>query len=209
MDKSVKISIIVPIYRIQEEYLKKCVNSLQKQTMNDIEILLVDDGSPDRCGILCDEYARADSRIKVIHQQNKGVAIARNIGMMNATGKYLMFVDPDDWMELDCCERLFWEIENRGVEVVLFQRCGENEYYGRTEYFERINSCYLDKSDLRVIQLSILKHIPNKYHLVAGAPWGKIIRREYILNYDIIFPEKNKMIYLAFIFLSIFVVLII
>ncbi|MDE6844536.1 MAG: glycosyltransferase [Lachnospiraceae bacterium] len=192
MNEVVKISIIVPIYRIKESYLKKCVNSLQKQTLNDIEILLIDDGSPDQCGILCDEYARVDRRIRVFHQQNKGVAIARNIGMLNAIGKYLMFVDPDDWMELDCCERLFMEIENRDVEVVLFQRCGENEYTGMTEYFEKINSCYLDKRDLRAIQLSILRHNPNKYNLIAGAPWGKLIKREYILNHEIKFPEKVR-----------------
>lgn len=187
-----KISIIVPIYRIREEYLKKCINSLQRQTLTDIEILLIDDGSPDQCGVICDEYAGADSRIKVFHQQNKGVSIARNIGMMNATGKYLMFADPDDWMELDCCERLFKEIENRDVEVVLFQRCEENEYNGMTKYFEKINSCYLDKSDITAIQLNILSHNPNKYNLVVGAPWGKIIKREYILKHDIKFPEKIR-----------------
>lgn len=189
MNKSVKISIIVPIYKIKENYIRKCIDSLQRQTLKDIEILLIDDGSPDQCGIICDEYVRADDRIKVFHQQNKGVAIARNVGIKNAAGKYLMFVDPDDWMELDCCERLIGEIENRNVDVVLFQRCGENEYSGMTEYFETINSCYLDKSDLRAMQLSILRHNSNKFNLVAGAPWGKLIKREYILNHNIEFPE--------------------
>lgn len=190
LKESLKISIIVPIYKIKERYLRKCINSLQEQTLQNIEILLVDDGSPDKCGIICDEYAKTDDRIKVFHQQNQGVSIARNVGMINAAGKYLMFVDPDDWLEPDCCERLFQEIENRGVKVVLFQRCEENEYKGITEYFEGIDSCYLNKDDLAVIQLSILSHKVNKYNLVIGAPWGKIIRREYVFNYDIKFPVK-------------------
>lgn len=190
--ESVKISIIVPIYRIQLKYLKKCISSLQNQTLSNIEILLIDDGSPDCCGIICDEYAKTDCRIKVFHQQNKGVSIARNFGMINAIGKYLMFVDPDDWIEQDCCERLFKEIEDRGTEVVLFQRCEENEYTGLTKYFEGVDSCYLGKYDLSSVQLDILKHNANRFNLVAGAPWGKIIRKEYILEHGIKFPEKVR-----------------
>ena len=99
------ISIIVPIYNV-EKYLKKCIDSLINQTYKNIEIILVDDESPDNCGRICDEYARLDNRIKVIHQNNSGVGKARENGMDIALGKYLTFVDSDDWIEPEFCERM-------------------------------------------------------------------------------------------------------
>ena len=89
------ITIVVPIYKV-EKYLGRCIDSLVAQTYPNIEIILADDGSPDRCGAICDEYAQKDSRIKVIHQENKGVAAARNAALDIAQGEYIMFVDSDD-----------------------------------------------------------------------------------------------------------------
>lgn len=97
-------SIIIPIYKVQD-YLEKCVNSVCNQTYREIEIILVDDGSPDNCPSMCDEYARLDSRIKVIHKENGGLSDARNRGMAIATGDYILFVDSDDYIETDTCER--------------------------------------------------------------------------------------------------------
>ena len=91
------ISVIVPIYNV-EKYLPQCVESLMNQTLKDIEIILVDDGSPDCCPVICDEYAEKDKRIKVIHQKNAGVSAARNEGLKNAQGAFIGFVDPDDWV---------------------------------------------------------------------------------------------------------------
>lgn len=99
-----KISIIVPCYKVMD-FLPQCVDSLLSQTYKDIEIILVDDGSPDETGKLCDEYAKKDNRIKVIHKQNEGLAAARNTGQDAATGFAMMFVDSDDWLEPDCCEK--------------------------------------------------------------------------------------------------------
>ncbi len=98
-------SIIIPIYKV-ENYLDKCVQSIINQTYKNIEIILVDDGSPDNCPAMCDEYAKKDTRIKVIHKENGGLSDARNAGIAAATGKYIIFVDSDDYIEIDTCERL-------------------------------------------------------------------------------------------------------
>ena len=97
-------SIIVPIYKV-EKYLEKCVSSLRNQTFGDIEIILVDDGSPDRCPNMCDQFAAVDDRIRIIHKKNGGLSDARNAGLAVAQGEYVFFVDSDDYLELDACER--------------------------------------------------------------------------------------------------------
>lgn len=100
-----KISIIVPIYNV-EKYLSDCIDSLSAQTYPNIEIILVDDGSPDHCPQICDQYVKQDSRIKVIHKKNGGLSDARNVGLKAASGKYIMYVDSDDYIEIDACEQL-------------------------------------------------------------------------------------------------------
>lgn len=103
------ISIIVPIYNV-EPYIEKCIDSLIAQTYKDIEIILVDDGSPDRCGEICDQYAKTDKRIVVIHQNNQGVSAARNAGLNAAKGEYIGFCDPDDYVEPEMYRRLYDEM---------------------------------------------------------------------------------------------------
>lgn len=93
-----KLSIIVPVYKV-ESFIEKCITSLQNQTYPNLEIILVDDGSPDNCPAICERYAESDSRIKVIHKQNGGLCSARNAGLDVATGEYVTFVDSDDWIE--------------------------------------------------------------------------------------------------------------
>ncbi len=95
-----QISVIVPIYKV-ERYLRRCVDSILSQTFSDLEVILVDDGSPDQCGAICDEYAAADPRVKVIHKPNGGLSSARNAGIEAATGEYLAFIDSDDWLDAD------------------------------------------------------------------------------------------------------------
>lgn len=115
--ESNKISIIVPVYKV-EQYLERCVNSLINQTYKNIEIILVDDGSPDQCPKMCDDYASEDSRIKVIHKKNGGLSDARNAGLRIATGEYVMYVDSDDYVEKNSCEKL---IENAigNIDVIV------------------------------------------------------------------------------------------
>ena len=98
------VSVIVPVYKV-EEYLPRCLDSLCRQSLKNIEIILIDDASPDRCGKICDTYAAKDARFKVIHlKTNQGLSVARNIGIEHAISDYLMFVDSDDWVHEDFCK---------------------------------------------------------------------------------------------------------
>ena len=99
----IEISVIVPVYKV-EKYLRKCVYSILTQSFIDFELILVDDGSPDNCGLICDEYATKDHRVKVIHKENGGLSDARNIGLDQMQGKYVFFVDSDDWISSDALE---------------------------------------------------------------------------------------------------------
>lgn len=110
------ISIIVPVYKV-EPFLRRCVDSLVNQTYHDLEIILVDDGSPDNCGKICDEYAATDSRIHVIHKQNGGLSSARNAGLEVARGEYIAFVDSDDWVEADTYAKLYELIQQYNADI--------------------------------------------------------------------------------------------
>ncbi len=112
------ISVVVPVYNA-EKYLLRCVQSIQNQTYKNLEIILVDDGSPDNCPSMCDEFAKADNRIKVIHKENGGQGLARNDGMNIATGEYITFVDSDDWVALDHIENLYKALKKANAEMVI------------------------------------------------------------------------------------------
>ena len=120
-----KISVIVPVYKV-EPYLRKCLDSIVGQTYRNLEIILVDDGSPDNCGAICDEYAAGDERIKVIHKENGGVASARNAGLDMATGDYIGWVDSDDWIEPEMFEAMLEAMASRNADIVI---CGRQEHY--------------------------------------------------------------------------------
>lgn len=112
-----KFSVVVPMYNV-EAFLPECVESIRNQTLEDIEIILVDDGSPDRCGEMAEEYAKLDFRIKVVHRANGGLGPARNSGMKVATGEYIGFVDSDDWVDSDMFERLYKAASAAHADVV-------------------------------------------------------------------------------------------
>ena len=114
-----KVSIIVPVYKV-EKYLNRCIDSILTQTFTEWEMILVDDGSPDRSGEICDEYALRDSRIKVLHKQNGGPSSARNLGIEHAQGKYIWFVDSDDWIEHGALHRIFNVMDNSNADVCFF-----------------------------------------------------------------------------------------
>lgn len=120
-----KISIIVPIYKV-EEYLDKCVTSLINQTYKNIEIILVDDGSPDNCPKMCDEWQQKDERIKVIHKPNGGLSDARNVGIEASTGDYIMLVDSDDYVDETILEKLYNTLKETDVD---FSMCGALKFY--------------------------------------------------------------------------------
>ena len=119
-----KISVIVPVYKA-EAYLRRCVDSILAQTFQDFEVLLIDDGSPDRSGEICDEYARKDRRVRVFHKENGGVSSARNVGIEKALGTWIMFVDADDWLCADTisyCSSFFSEADLIRFSYVLYQK---------------------------------------------------------------------------------------
>ena len=167
------ISVIIPVDKV-EPYLKRCVDSVRQQTYQNLEIILVDDGSPDRCGEMCDAYAREDSRIKVIHKENGGQSSARNMALDVMTGDYVGFVDSDDWIEPNMFTCLYELVRDHGAQIAV---CGVqlnwdngktalfNEEYPRCkdiEYWSRIDA-------LR--ELAINTKITN-------APWNKLFERQ-------------------------------
>ena len=114
------ISIIVPVYNV-EAYIHQCIKSIIEQSYKNLEIILVDDGSKDKSGKICDDYARKDKRIKVIHKKNGGLSDSRNAGITVATGKYIAFVDSDDWIEKNMYEKMYNECEKFGADICI---CG-------------------------------------------------------------------------------------
>lgn len=130
------ISVIVPVYKA-EAYLERCVNSIRSQTYENLEIILVDDGSPDRCGEMCDTFAAEDSRIRVFHKENGGQSSARNLGLNNISGEYVGFVDSDDWIEPDMYRHLYDLIVQHNAQIAC---CGvQKDFFdGSISYFNRM-----------------------------------------------------------------------
>ena len=171
------ISVIVPIYNV-EPYLHRCVDSILQQTYRDFELILVDDGSPDSCGVICDEYAAADARVKVIHKSNGGLSDARNAGLEIAQGEYVAFVDSDDWVAPDYLEQLMTALIENAADI------SECEIL-RTEGEETISSGESGKSATfeTVAAMEQLIH-DGVFHQYV---WNKLYRRSVIA--DIIFPK--------------------
>lgn len=117
-----KISVVIPVYKV-ENFLDRCVQSVINQTLQDIEIILVDDESPDSCPQMCDEYAKQDNRIKVVHKKNEGLGFARNSGLDVAKGEYVTFLDSDDFVELNAYEILYNEACTNQLDICYFQHC--------------------------------------------------------------------------------------
>ena len=113
---SIMISVIVPVYEV-EAWLPDCVDSILGQTLTEFELILIDDGSPDRCGDICDNYAAQDPRVRVIHQQNAGLSAARNAGIRAASGRYLAFIDSDDLVPADYLELLLGAVQETGADI--------------------------------------------------------------------------------------------
>lgn len=179
-----KISIIVPIYNV-EAYLHQCVDSLLAQTYDNIEIILVDDGSPDNCPAICDEYAERDSRITVIHKSNDGPSGARNSGMERATGEYVMFVDGDDWIDLETCALAIKASKDNNAEIVFWSYI--REFNSASLPKDVLADCHIFSSNAvkcsllkRIIGLSgeDLRHPENADSLVTV--WGKLYMKKIL-----------------------------
>lgn len=142
MGKKPLLSIIVPIYKV-ERYLKKCIDSILEQDFSDFELILVDDGSPDKCGAICDEYAQLDSRIQVIHKSNGGVSSARNAALDIVQGKYISFIDSDDYISTDFYEANIRHLqEHPDIDMVVATIAIEEEKSGaKRPYLNNLTSC--------------------------------------------------------------------
>ena len=149
-----KISIVVPIYNV-EKYVKKCIESLIKQTYKNIEIILVDDGSTDSSAEIIDEYANKDSRIIAIHQKNKGVSSARNTGLKAARGEYIGFVDPDDYVDCQMYEVMVNKLQASLADLVvcgyskIWESSGKTEKFCLTDKIVSAKNCLNDLFDFR------------------------------------------------------------
>ena len=172
-----KVSIIVPVYKA-EKYLHKCVDSLLAQTFRDFEILLIDDGSPDKSGNLCDEYAAKDSRVRVIHKKNGGVSSARQCGIDNALGEYTIHADPDDWVEPDMLEELYNKAIEDNADMVICDYFFNSKKYNETKYVKQKPS-----------ELACQTVIKELFQQLHGSCCNKLVRRVCYSNYNIRFPE--------------------
>lgn len=196
----VKFSVVVPIYNV-EKYIGEMIESLQKQTLKDIEIILVDDGSPDNSGVICDKFASRDERIKVIHKKNGGVSAARNDGLDIAQGEYIIFCDSDDWLPLDALEKLYNEGMRTDADIVI------GEVYQSEAGNDKMSRCYLrnftskDPGFIRkLIQADMYKTYCPMPHPVGpafgyGGPWNKAVKLSLIKENDIKFDVRVKGIF--------------
>lgn len=170
------LSVIIPIYNV-EPYLDRCMESIVNQTYKNLEIIMVDDGSPDNCPALCNQWQRKDDRIKVIHKKNGGLSDARNMGLSIATGEYIAFVDSDDFVDLDMYRAMIGALEKTGADI---STCGRYSYRNG-EVSERQTSS-------KEVILSSMQAINELLRggLIEEAAWDKVYKRS--LFNEIVFP---------------------
>ncbi len=185
------VSIVVPVYKV-EKYLARCVESLVNQSLHDIEIILVDDGSPDQSGKMCDQFAAKDSRIKTVHKENGGLSSARNAGMKEARGKYIGFVDSDDDVELNMYERLAQTAEEHHVDFVMadYKRINRNT----SSYVKTLNidSGYYDRQKIENDIFPALIMGENIDYGPLLSVWHCLYRREFLQKHNFMFDEEVR-----------------
>lgn len=176
------ISIIIPIYNVSQ-YLNECIQSVVNQSYKDFECVLIDDGSSDGCEMICDQWAQKDSRIKVIHQSNQGVSKARNRGIAEAQGEYIIFIDSDDWIDPNYLNELFQPIEKYNVDLVV---CGLQQQYNNGTFQN-----YSYKTGIIKIEKQFTNEFTdiNKQFLLFG-PVIKLYRKSIIQKHNIHFPPE-------------------
>lgn len=184
------ISIIVPIYKV-EKYLDDCIQSLINQTYRNIEIILVDDGSPDNSGLMCDEYAAKDNRIKVIHKENGGLVSARNAGYNAVTGQWHMYVDSDDWIDVKTCELLVdYVTKNENIDIVFWkviQDLNGKQIKGKMEWPCNENLHFYEEKDCLELARNVLI-----YKSGIATAYAKLINTQYSKNKGIRHDDRLK-----------------
>lgn len=167
-----KVTVIIPIYNV-EKYVREAIESARYQTYKNIEIILVDDGSTDSSGKICDEYDGKDEKIKVIHKQNGGLSDARNAGLDNSTGKYIMFLDSDDFLEPDAVENMYNEITSKDADYVI------GNYINTTEEGEKWEKPVFDLEKYKPFKLDINDY-KNSFFIMNSSVCNKIFKKEFI-----------------------------
>lgn len=174
----VKVSVIIPIYNV-EQYIKRCLESIVNQTLNDIEIICVNDGTKDNSMMIVNEFAQNDKRIVIINQENKGLGAARNAGLLCAKGKYIGFVDSDDWVDIDFYEKLFNSAEENDADIVAADFIRKNERRSRKRLNLKTNKVFEDTIEkLKVCRTG-----------KEGCVWNKIYKTALLKEYNLNFPE--------------------
>lgn len=184
--KSTVVSIIVPIYKV-EKFLERCVNSICAQTYKNLEIILVDDGSPDKCPQMCDDFARKDNRIKVVHTRNGGLSSARNVGIENSTGEWLMFVDSDDYIDSEMVQKLYDSVQQFDTKIAFCTLTAFIEDENGYREFQLWGAPSLEVRDGNDILKESIEHKNGLFggHLVIAC--NKIYHRS--IFQDVRFPE--------------------
>lgn len=181
-----KISIIIPVYKTPKQLLDKCVKSVINQSYKNIEIILVDDGSPDECGLFIDEYAKMDNRIIVIHKENGGLCSARNAGYSNASGEWITFLDSDDYLDINACEVLLDDALSKNVELVM---CGLTRDYKNSSYPYNF---YLEEKKYVGEECIWLQEQLFHYNCNIACVYAKLIKRSYLEKYKILHNETLR-----------------
>lgn len=189
-----KVSVIVPVYNV-EKYINKCVDSVLSQTYSNIEVILVDDESPDNCPEICDLYKEQDKRVKVIHKKNGGLGFARNSGLAEASGDYVLFVDSDDYIDPNMIKRLYDKLKETGSDTVF---CGLSRSY-KDGSVEKVPAYYDNKtfSGETVINNVLLEMIGSKPEekedaILYMSVWHALYSMDIIKKYGIKFPSERE-----------------
>jgi glycosyltransferase EpsH len=191
-----KISLVIPVYNT-EDFLRQCVDSVLTQSMSELEVVLVDDGSTDASGQICDEYAMRDQRIVVIHKPNGGLSEARNVGTERASGEYIMYVDADDWLALQTCERTYALAVEHDADLVLWEHVKEFAESARLAQPLYTSSRLLDDADRDALHLRLAGPLaeelarPERTDAVASA-WCKLYRRAVLSNHNLVFIDTQE-----------------
>lgn len=184
-----KVSVIVPIYNA-EKYMKKCIDSILSQTLENIEIILVNDGSVDNSANIADEYSRVDRRVRVIHQNNSGPSVARNTGISVARGKYIGFVDSDDYIEKTMYEELFKSADKNNIQVAMCSYI-ENYIYKNEAHIIKANLEQEKIYDKPRIQSNIINTFTKNENYGFYSLWNKIYLREWLIESNLKMDENR------------------
>ena len=191
MSENALISVIVPVYSV-EKYIDKCVDSIRNQTYKDIEIILVDDESPDNCPQICDHYATIDKRIRVIHRKNGGLSLARNSGLDVATGEYVAFVDSDDYISLDRFEKMMRLIKENDADVCLEGNCRDRN--GKISVVPNVlaGKCFEEKDVVNALLPALIGRDTFDKNYAGMSVWRGLFKRSIIQDNGIRFESERQ-----------------